>query len=234
MQFLSFAHYCRERLGMAGRTVEQRVALERCLYELPELRAAMQAGRVGYEKARVIARAALELPVEDLIERATGTTCVDLQRELEQEEQAQMCAQGDVLLRVPEGVRHLVATAVQAARERSEGHVTSGEALAAIAEHFIATWKGQVRKPPPRRRRVLGRKAGRCQVPGCSRSATHEHHVVYRSRGGSDDESNRAAVCAAHHLHGIHMGYVRVTGQAPDGLRWELGVRGARALVVLG
>ena len=28
---------------------------------------------------------------------------------------------------------------------------------------------------------------------------------------------------AAHHLHGVHAGYLRVRGSAPGGLRWELG-----------
>jgi hypothetical protein len=29
-------------------------------------------------------------------------------------------------------------------------------------------------------------------------------------------------VCAAHHLHGIHAGLVKVTGTAPTALRWDL------------
>jgi hypothetical protein len=41
----SFAHYCAERLGMAARTVEQRVWLERRLYALPPLRRALREGR---------------------------------------------------------------------------------------------------------------------------------------------------------------------------------------------
>jgi hypothetical protein len=31
------------------------------------------------------------------------------------------------------------------------------------------------------------------------------------------------SLCAGHHLHGIHRGYIRVSGRAPDGLAWELG-----------
>jgi hypothetical protein len=48
------------------------------------------------------------------------------------------------------------------------------------------------------------------------------HHVVFRSRGGGDEEENLASLCA-HHLHGVHAGYVRVRGAAPGGLTWELG-----------
>ena len=53
------------------------------------------------------------------------------------------------------------------------------------------------------------------------------HHIVYRSAGGSDDPGNQISLCAAHHLHGVHMGWIRVSGTAPDGLRWELGVGAA-------
>jgi hypothetical protein len=28
-------------------------------------------------------------------------------------------------------------------------------------------------------------------------------------------------LCVAHHLVGVHKGYIRVSGEAPDGLKWE-------------
>jgi 5-methylcytosine-specific restriction endonuclease McrA len=62
-------------------------------------------------------------------------------------------------------------------------------------------------------------------VPGCSRPAAHAHHVTFRSRGGGDDPSNLVALCAPHHLHGVHRNWIRVRGQAPDQLVWELGER---------
>jgi 5-methylcytosine-specific restriction endonuclease McrA len=71
-------------------------------------------------------------------------------------------------------------------------------------------------------RRVLERDRFLCQVPGCSRAADHAHHIAYRSRGGSDDLTNLTSLCAVHHLQGIHMGRIRVSGAAPDRLRWEV------------
>jgi HNH endonuclease len=53
----------------------------------------------------------------------------------------------------------------------------------------------------------------------------HAHHIVSRSRGGSDDPENRVALCACHHLRGVHGGYMRVWGLAPDQLVWEVGGR---------
>jgi len=35
---------------------------------------------------------------------------------------------------------------------------------------------------------------------------------------------NQLCLCAAHHLHGIHEGLMRVTGTAPDELTWEFGL----------
>jgi hypothetical protein len=61
------------------------------------------------------------------------------------------------------------------------------------------------------------------------------HHVLYRSAGGGDERENLVALCAAHHLHCVHLGWIRVRGRAPDGLTWELGVRAqAPPLVVVG
>ena len=42
---------------------------------------------------------------------------------------------------------------------------------------------------------------------------------------GSDAMENRITLCAFHHLRGVHAGRLRCMGQAPDGLRWEMGIR---------
>jgi len=38
-----------------------------------------------------------------------------------------------------------------------------------------------------------------------------------------DQAWNRISLCAAHHLNGVHMGWIKVSGTAPDELRWKLG-----------
>jgi hypothetical protein len=55
----------------------------------------------------------------------------------------------------------------------------------------------------------------------------HAHHIDYRSAGGKDELPNLTGLCAAHHLRGVHTGRIRVRGQAPDRLQWELGPRRA-------
>jgi hypothetical protein len=47
--FASFEHYCTERLDMGVRSAEQRIALERKMYELPALKRAMRERRLSYE-----------------------------------------------------------------------------------------------------------------------------------------------------------------------------------------
>ncbi|MFL5261704.1 MAG: HNH endonuclease, partial [Anaeromyxobacteraceae bacterium] len=223
MRFASLAHYCAERLGMAARTVEQRAALARRLHALPALRGALRDGRVSYEQARLVARAADDSTVAAWIDRAERTTCVALRREVEAADEAQMCARGELDLRLPRTVAGLLSTACRAARAAEGRWLSPGECLACIAEHFIATWEGALPRPRTAEGRAIARDGGLCQVPGCSRAAAHAHHVTYRSRGGGDEPANLVALCAAHHLVGVHGGYLRVSGQAPGALRWDVG-----------
>jgi hypothetical protein len=101
-----------------------------------------------------------------------------------------------------------------------------------MLDHVLSTW-GAVDAKVAAAHRVFARDGWRCTVPGCtSMQNLHDHHIRFRSAGGSNDLDNRSTVCAAHHLRGIHAGLVRCSGQAPDGLHWELGIRpGAEPLL---
>jgi len=226
--FASFGHYCSERLGMAERTVEQRIALERRLLVLPALRRAMRGGRVSYEKARVIAWQADDTTIEGLIEVAQGMTCIELRRLFEAKEERQMCARGDFNFRAPRGIASLLSVAFAAAREQAGKWLTPSECFQRIAEHFIETWEPLVRVRKTRQRRILARDGGFCRVPICSRAAGQDHHVEFLSAGGSNDDWNQVAACPPHHLRGVHAGYIRVTGRAPDELIWEIVETGVR------
>jgi hypothetical protein len=233
MCFASFRHFCEERLGMSARAVEQRAWLARMLYSLPSLREALRSGRLSYEQARLVASTTEDdAAVRTWIARAEKTTCIALRREIEASEERQMCARGELDLRVPRSIHGLLRAAIRACRATSDVWLGAGACLARVASHFVETWKPILKQKSGRRRPILERDGGFCQAPGCSRAAMQEHHVLYRSRGGGDGEGNRTSLCAAHHLHGVHAGYVRVWGTAPDGLAWELGVRaGAEPLV---
>lgn len=96
---------------------------------------------------------------------------------------------------------------------------TREEEFARLVEAFLA---GETFRLVGQVKRLVGRDGACCQVPGCgSRHNLQSHHVVFRSQGGGDEDSNRVLVCAACHLRLIHAGYLKLTGRAPDGLLWE-------------
>jgi hypothetical protein len=122
-----------------------------------------------------------------------------------------------------------VACSVRRALEPRLGRpVTEGEAVGWMFDHAFASWGAN--DPRVRREhRVFERDGWRCTVPGCSSYRNlHDHHVVFRSAGGSDALANRTTLCAFHHLRGVHAGHVRCFGVAPAGLRFELGLHPER------
>jgi hypothetical protein len=124
-------------------------------------------------------------------------------------------------------------TVVALFRDAMEAFERVGEprwvAVERLLNSVIAEWEAQPRHLDP----VFARDGWRCQVPACSaRRELQDHHVAFRSRGGSNARNNRIAICAAHHLHGVHAGVIRASGTAPHAVRWQLGVRaGAPALL---
>jgi hypothetical protein len=107
-----------------------------------------------------------------------------------------------------------------------------GEVFEAMLECALLTWTlrdPRARRPDP----VIEREGYRCAVPGCtSRRNLHDHHLRFRSAGGSDEPDNRVALCAFHHQRCLHVGFLRIEGRAPERLVFELGRRrGAPPLV---
>ena len=221
--FASFEHYCSERLGLSARTVEQRAALERRIWQSPALRAARDGG-LSYEKVRLLSW----LPDREIaawVPRARSLTCVALEEALDDREEAQLRAARILRARVPTRVALLLQAAFRAVRAAEGCLLADGSCLVRVARHFIDTWKPCVKKARTLSQRVRERDLGRCQFPACSRRAVHAHHVDPRSHGGPDTQENLVALCACHHLVGIHGGFIRVSGRAPDRLVWEVGGR---------
>jgi len=126
-----------------------------------------------------------------------------------------------------------VVCSVRRALERRTGRPASeGEAAEAMFDHAFETWganDGRVRAE----HRVFERDDWRCTVPGCtSYRNLQDHHITFRSAGGSDELANRTTLCAWHHLRGVHAGRVRCVGRAPEELRFDLGLREGRPPLV--
>ena len=103
--------------------------------------------------------------------------------------------------------------------------------LLALLEEFVHVWDDPQAMPRRAGDRVYVRDGWRCTAPGCSsRRNLEDHHVVYRSQGGSNALSNRTCLCRFHHQRGEHGDLASCRGEAPLGLHWRLGNRelGAR------
>jgi len=220
--FASLGQYLKERLGMGRRAVEQRVWLERRLGELPQLRYALERGELSYEKARLVAGVADFDSVNEWIRRAEGLTCVELERAIAATQDAQACVRERLEAQVPERVALLLEAALRAAAEAEAEPLDPAGCLARVARHFVEIWGPLLRRRNTPRNRAMERDGWWCKVPGCSRPGAQNHHIILRSQGGGEDPGNRTALCAPHHLRGIHGGRLRVSGIAPDRLVWEL------------
>jgi len=125
----------------------------------------------------------------------------------------------EVAFYAPASVQLLLSGAIAAFAEPHEPRWRSFERL---IDHVHAHWSVQPRHRDP----VFARDGWWCAVPVCSsRRNLHDHHLLYRSRGGGSERDNRITVCVWHHLRGIHQGRVRAWGTAPDEVKWELGTR---------
>ncbi|HYR95086.1 MAG TPA: HNH endonuclease signature motif containing protein [Candidatus Binatus sp.] len=242
----TFRDYVRERLGFSLRKARMLLALDRRLAALPALAAAYRDGRLSLARALVllpvlhpdteaawVARAQ-EVTVRrlaDLVEWAVEVAEPDHPLPPPEPEAilvlppVQMCARGcdaEILFNGPASVVSLFRMAIHAFTPRG---APPWQGLERLLHHVVAEWERRPRHRDP----IFERDGWRCAVPACgARSSLQDHHVVYRSRGGDNARDNRVAICAAHHLHGIHGFRIRVGGVAPHDLTWEIGLRTGR------
>ena len=141
-------------------------------------------------------------------------------------DERQLCARpewefpdAEVAFSAPVAVVALLRTAILAFAHPRDSLIGGLESLLL---HVKAEWEGQPRHRDP----IFARDGWRCAVPVCTaRQQLHDHHLVFRSRGGGNERENRITLCAWHHLRGVHAGRVRAEGEAPDAITWEIGVR---------
>ena len=119
-----------------------------------------------------------------------------------------------------------VVCTVRRSLERDTGRLpTPGEAVGVMLDHALSSWDSPNGKVAARHK-VFARDGWRCATPGCSSMRNlHDHHIRFRSAGGSDELENRVTLCAFHHLRGVHAELLRCVGRAPDGITWQMGIR---------
>ena len=102
---------------------------------------------------------------------------------------------------------------------------TTADLLEVLADAVLDEYRDEARRVM-KAHPISTRDRWRCVLPTCSdRGCAHEHHVEFRSRGGSDDPSNLTRICAGHHQQGVHEGRIEITGKAPHDLRIRQGIR---------
>jgi hypothetical protein len=245
--FPSAARYLRERLGISPRKGRALVALERKTWQAPGLGEAYRNGALSWVRAQALLPVVGEHNVDAWLARAREVTVRRLDDEVDwalvmdaaqppppaaslDVPERQMRARPEseledteIAFSAPASVVALFRSAVLAFRP--PGDTVSG-GLERLLQHVRVTWQGLPRHHDP----VFARDGWRCAVPACSaRRNLHDHHILFRSRGGGNARENRITICAAHHLHGIHAGHVRAWGAAPHAVTWELGVSAGRA-----
>ena len=248
MGFSSAGRYLTERLGSSARKARALVALERKTWQAPALGEAYREGETSWVRALTLLPIVTEETAAAWVGRAREVTVRRLSDEVEWAlcgrdgvapvapppagatlDEWQMgarpeweLADSEIVFTAPASVVALFRAAVLAFTDRTDWYWIGCERL---LRHVQAEWTAQPRHRDP----VFERDRCRCAVPACSsRRNLHDHHLLFRSRGGENTRDNRVAVCAAHHLHGIHANRVRAWGTAPDGITWELGVRADR------
>jgi hypothetical protein len=250
MGFRSASRYLRERLGMSERKARALVAVERRTWSAPAFGDAYRSGRLSWVRAVTLLPVVTEDTAGAWADRAQAVSVRRLADEVEWAlagrvpcdpvsppplglrldlAERQTCARpeweptdSDVTFRAPAETVALFRNAILAYTAPAE---PLWRGLEHFLQHVLDEWEAQPRHRDP----VFARDGWRCTVPACSsRRNLHDHHVLFRSRGGGNAQTNRITVCAAHHLHGIHASVVRVWGEAPDGVTWELGVGAGR------
>jgi len=242
--FPTAARYTQERLGLSARKARALVVLDRRSAALPALAAAYRQGEVSWLRALSLLLVADEGSVAAWVARAQAVTVRRLVDEVEWtlavrdtcgeapgppplgtrlvRPQRQVCAHAvdaDITFFAPASVAILLRSAIASFTLPTE---PAWQGLERLLDHVHQEWSAQPRHRDP----IFARDGWRCAVPACtSRRNLHDHHLLFRSRGGGNARDNRITVCAWHHLRGIHQGRVRAWGTAPDAVTWELGTR---------
>ena len=126
----------------------------------------------------------------------------------------------------PLDVADLWDSALRACRAAAGSPLDDWECFLLFVQALRDTWDSPDDPQWKRRYRIFERDGWRCMAPGCtSRSGLNEHHIIFRSQQGNDEEDNLVTLCIGHHQEGLHAGHVRCFGRAPDALWWDLGVR---------
>src|SRR5438093_2599178 len=245
MEFPSAERYVTERLGLSPRKARALVAVERKTWQADAFGEAYRAGDLSWVRALTLLPVVAESTAAAWVERAGAVPVRRLADEVEWAltlrdglapimppapgaslalDERQLCTRpewefpdAEVTFWAPVSVVALFRSAILAFAH-PRGSLVEG--LESLLLHVKSEWEGQPRHRDP----VFACDGWRCAVPICTaRRELHDHHVVFRSRGGSNERENRISICVWHHLCGVHDCRVWAAGEAPGGIPRECG-----------
>jgi hypothetical protein len=113
--------------------------------------------------------------------------------------------------------------AAQYFERRKEG-IPTWIGLLVLLENYVETHDDPRAFPKRAADAIYQRDGHTCMAPGCTaRCSIEDHHIVYRSRRGSNEPWNRLCLCRFHHHQGEHGEFAKCRGKAPLDVIWRLG-----------
>jgi hypothetical protein len=227
MGFDTLAEMARAGLGCSARTLERHRKLAEGLEANPAVGRAVEEG-LDLGRAGLVLKVSRAETVADWVEVAWRTGVLELQRATRVSERG---LEAEVLAAYQRAMAQTTNTvALRAAQEPAPAPTVMAvhPDLPEAAEWFLENVKPE---PQYGFGKVKERDRFTCRNPECGRRnlRVHAHHIVFRSEGGSDDETNGVAVCGGCHLRLVHTGLVSVRREG-EAVVWTY--PGGRAVTV--
>ncbi len=247
--YASLKQYATERLGMSASSLKAKLALARRLHA--PIQNALGAGRLAYVAALAISKVATAETAEAWVERARRRTVKHLRQDVDVALLlGQSAPPSDAQVRHVQALETRILQGDRSAMEEPKGQTSAGRrvpsptreprhgARAALFETVVGprldvsimrflcdklwdAWKHMCQRDE-KWAHIYARDRYECTSPVCPRHDMTPHHLLFRSRGGTDDDENLAGACLWCHLEGIHGGRIEVTGPA-DAMTWTIG-----------
>ena len=234
--FSSIGDYALELVGIKPRKAQYLVFIASRLEKLPQIRAAFDSGELPWTKAREITGVATPETEAEWLEKARALSNRDLEREARRNAGQTSGAFATVIISMPVEILAMWNDAYELAERVSGTELEKWQVLEPSLAEFLGTHlptaapvegaegvevDDEKELPYAVRQAVFNRDRWQCKFPGCTmRKMLDVHHIVFRSRGGSDDIGNLICLCRIHHGR-VHRGICSVTGTVGVDVKFE-------------
>ena len=236
--FSSTGDYAMELVGIKPRKAQYLVFIATRLEKLPAIREAFDSGELTWTKAREIVSVATPETEAEWLAKAKVLSNRDLEKEVRRHDGRGSGAFATVTISMPVEVPEMWNDTYELAERLSGTPLEKWQVLEPSLAEFLGTHlpsaygngaspseapenDDEKGLPESVRNAVLDRDQWQCSFPGCTMRKTLEvHHIVFRSRGGSDEPGNLICLCRRHHAL-VHRGICSISGTVGVDLRFE-------------